>query len=241
MPSIHCSGSQLVTDPCSHHSVSRYASRHRLRRPERLTRSSTLTLVAENRGHVARKLPCLSHTVWQRTNPAGRGHSVVNSAPWRVFKYCSLAMGTGAICDKGAQHGWPAACSAKPRCAQRRRPGGARRIRGSYPVHRAVGVHPCLNATGTTMSVWLVGGEPTGRAVATPLPHRPVAAGASKAPGIRLPARPAGWTLSRSPQPREAARILRDEVCNRSYDGKPPLECRSGLNRSWLLATGCRR
>jgi hypothetical protein len=168
MPSIHCSGSQLVTDPCSHHSVSRYASRHRLRRPERLTRSSTLTLVAENRGHVARKLPCLSHTVWQRTNPAGRGHSVVNSAPWRVFKYCSLAMGTGAICDKGAQHGWPAACSAKPRCAQRRRPGGARRIRGSYPVHRAVGVHPCLNATGTTMSVWLVGGEPTGRAVANP-------------------------------------------------------------------------
>jgi hypothetical protein len=103
----------------------------------------------------------------------------------------------------------------------------------------ATRVLPGLNPTWTTISVWLVGGEPTGRAVANPLPHRPVAAAASTAPGIRLPARPAGWTLPRSLQPREAARILRDEVCNRSDDGKPPLELSERTeqilaSRDWL-------
>jgi hypothetical protein len=39
----------------------------------------------------------------------------------------------------------------------------------------------------------------------------------------------------------EAARILRDKAFNRSDDGNPPLELWSGLRRSWLLATGCRR
>ena len=39
----------------------------------------------------------------------------------------------------------------------------------------------------------------------------------------------------------EAARILRDEVFNRSDDGSPPLELWSGLSRCLLLATGCRR
>jgi pimeloyl-ACP methyl ester carboxylesterase len=66
----------------------------------------------------------------------------------------------------------------------------------------------------------------------TPQPHRPVAAAASKAPGIRPPARPA-------PQPRETARILRYEVCNRSDDGKPPLELSERTeqilaSRDWL-------
>jgi hypothetical protein len=103
MPSIHCSASQLVTDPCSHHSVSRYASRHRLRRRERLTRSSTFTLVAENRGHVARKLPCLSHTVLQRTNPAGRGHSVVIPRLGGYSSTAPLAMARARSATKGAQ------------------------------------------------------------------------------------------------------------------------------------------
>jgi hypothetical protein len=39
----------------------------------------------------------------------------------------------------------------------------------------------------------------------------------------------------------EAARIFRDVVSNRSDDGNRRWTCRSGLSRSWLLATGCRR
>ena len=61
-----------------------------------------------------------------------------------------------------------------------------------------------------------------------PIPqlHSPVAAAASKAPGIRLPARLAcGPCQDRHRETRqEAARILRDEVCNRSADTNPPLE-----------------
>jgi hypothetical protein len=48
--------------------------------------------------------------------------------------------------------------------------------------------------------------------------------------------------LPRSPQPWEAARILRDEVRNRSDDGKPPLELSEQTeqilaSRDWLSPT----
>ena len=48
-------------------------------------------------------------------------------------------------------------------------------------------------------------------------------------------------TIAAARHRQEAARILRDEVFNRSDDGNPSLELWSGLSRSWLLATGCRR
>jgi hypothetical protein len=95
MPSTHCSGSQSVTDPCSHHSVSRYASRHRLRRRQPLTRSSTFTFgVAENRGSATRCRAC-HNTVWQRTNPAGLGSLCCDSATWRGIQIVLPSNGHG--------------------------------------------------------------------------------------------------------------------------------------------------
>ena len=58
-------------------------------------------------------------------------------------------MDIGPICDRRKpQHGWLAACSTKSRRAQRRRAGGARRMRRSHPVPRALGVHPCPTVAG---------------------------------------------------------------------------------------------
>jgi hypothetical protein len=52
------------------------------------------------------------------------------------------------VCERRAEHGWLAACSAKSRRAQWRRAGGARCMRGSHPVPRALGVHPCPAVAG---------------------------------------------------------------------------------------------
>src|SRR5215208_7531921 len=108
MPSIHCRGSQSVTDPCSDHSVSRSASRYRLRRRQRLTRSSTFTFgVVENRGHVASAVP-VTHRVAE--DESGRpGSLCCDSATWRGIQIVLPALGTGAICDKRGS-AWLACC-----------------------------------------------------------------------------------------------------------------------------------
>ena len=83
-----------------------------------------------------------------------------DSAPWRGIQVVLPGNGHRArSATKGAQHGWRSTCSAKPRRAQRRRAGRARRMGSSYPVHRAlfsfrlhsrhrVGVHPCPAVVG---------------------------------------------------------------------------------------------
>ena len=79
------------------------------------------------------------------------------------------------------------------------------------------------------------------RRLSIPQLHRPVAAAASKAPGIWLAAVPgvALATIAAGRHCQEAARILRDEVCNRSEDGNPPLELSERTeqilaSRDWL-------
>jgi hypothetical protein len=81
-------------------------------------------------------------------------------------------------------------------------------------------VLPGLNPTETTMSVCLVDGGPIGLSAANPTAAPSARCCRQQGTWDTASCPPRVWTLPRSPpRCREAARILRDEVSNRSDDG----------------------
>jgi hypothetical protein len=177
------------------------------------------------------------HAPWASPDDRRLPHRLTSSLYGRAgqeFGSKSASPGSSESCPQG-----PARRSAEPgqhELSEWPRPTAAR----TYPTRRdesSAGAEPHLD---DNVGVASRRGADR-RGWPTPLPHRPAAAAASKAPGNGFLPVPRGGPChdrrSRGRPPGSFATRCATDPTTASRRRK----CRSGLNRSWLLATGCRR